>query len=224
MTADENQSASYLKLASALLLIIFAGSFLFHFIFGGGQKPDLIQFESVGGYAAEEAAKVIGKAGRVVLVYDIYDPKAGGSTAGKAFADQGVQSVAFRKRLAKLGSYTFAPDWMLTRPNMVFASVWPEGNFSKLLSANPPETAIVLFSSPPVLTKEERTLLQSRPGKLLVIGGVLPDVQWLAKERLAHLIVASRYPVPPPTKKQETQREVTQRVYAVVTLESVGQP
>ena len=223
-TAENNPSGSYLKLAGALLLVVFAGVFLFHFVFGGGQKPDLSQFASVGGFAAEEAAKIIGKSGRVVLVYDINDPKTGGADAGKPFADQGMQSGAFRRRLGKLGAYIFAKDWMLARPNMVFRSVWPDDNFTKLLNANPPETTIVLFATPPPLTPDEKRLLQARSGKLVVIGGALPDVQWLAKERLAHLVIATRYPVPPPTKKPETEREVTARVYAAVTPETASQP
>lgn len=221
---EATQSGSNLKLIGALLLLGVAGVFLFFLVLRGSSKPDLKQFGSLGEYAAEETAKLIGKSGRVVLVYDIYDPKTGGSDAGKPFADQGMQVAGFRKRLARLGSFTFAPDLKLVRPNMVFRSVWPDGTLPKLMSANSPETTFVLFASPPTLSKDEKDLLRSRSGKLVIVGGALPDVQWLAKERLAHLIVASRYPVPPPTKKSETDREVTRRVYAVVTPETVSQP
>jgi hypothetical protein len=224
IATDGDQPGFSLKLTGALLLLGVAGAFLYFLAFGGRQKPDLKQFGAAGEYAAEETVKVIGKSGRIVLVYDIYDPKTDGSEAGKAFADQGVQAAAFRKRLAKLGNFTFAPDWKLARPNMVFRSVWPDGAFAKLVSANSPESTLVLFANPPALTKDEKSLLQSRPGKLVLIGGALPEVQWFAKERLAHLIVASRYPVPPPTKKLETEREVTRRVYAAVTPETASQP
>lgn len=222
-TARANPSGSYVKLAATLCLVISVGALLYHFAFGGRQMPELRQFGSVGEFAAEEAAKVIGKSGRVVVAYDIYDPKTGGADAGKAFAEQGVQAAAFRKRLAKLGTYAFASDWKIPRPNLVFRSVWPEGNFARLLSANPSETTIVLFANPPAFTQDEKSRLLSRPGKLIVLGGVLPEVQGLAKEKVAHLVVASRFPVPPPSKKQETEREVTERVYAVVTPETVGQ-
>ena len=223
-TLEDSRSRSHLKLVGALLLLSLAVGGLYFFVFRSGSKPDLKQFGTLGEYAAEEVAKIIGRSGRVVLVYDIYDPKAGGSDAGAAFADQGMQAAGFRKRMAGLGSYSFAQDFKLARPNMVFRSVWPAGTISKLVNANPPETTIVLFATPPQRSKEEKNMLQSRSGKLVVVGGALPDVQWLAKERLAHLIIASRYPVPPPPKNPESDRQMTQRVYAVVTPETVTQP
>ncbi len=218
------QDGSSLKLVGAILLLGLAGAFLYHIAFGGRTKPDLKQFGSVGEFAAEEVVKAFGKSGRVVLVYDVYDAKSGGAEAGKPFADQGMQAEAFRKRLAKLGTFTFAPDWKQPRPNLVFRSVWQEGEFAKLIKGTPPEAMLVLFANPPTLTGDDKSLLQSRPGKLAVVGGVLPEVQWLAKERLAHLVIASRHPVPPPVKQPESDAEVTRRVYAVVTPDSASQP
>ena len=220
-TVEDSKAGYYLKLAGVVLLLGFAGAFVYRSAFGGKQKPNLKQFASVGEYAAEETAKVIGKSGRIVMVYDIYDPKAGGPNAGKPFETQWAQVTAFKKRMSHAGSYTFAGDWRLNRPNMVFYSVWPPGSFAQLVGANPPDTTIVLFANPPAFTAGEKSLLQSRPGKLVVIGSVLPEVEGLAKERLAHLIIAARYPVPPATKDPESEGDLVRRVYARLTPDTV---
>lgn len=206
------------------MLVLLAGAFAYFSVFGKKSKPDLKTFGSVGDLAAEEIAKLLGKSGRLVLVYDVYDPKSGGSQAGKPFEAHWAQAEALRRRIAKLGTYTFASDWKLPRPNLSFYSVWPAGNFQQLLGANPPETTIVMFANPPAFTAEEKHALKSRPGKLVLVGGVLPEVRGLLKERVASLVVASRYPVPPAVKTPESERELMLRVYAALTPDSADQP
>ena len=208
-----------MKWLGVIALFLAAGAFLYFMIVGTKTKLDPTQFNAVGDFAAEEAAKLIGNSGTIVMIYDIVDPKSGSADAGKPFADQGARVDAFRKRMAKLGSYTFAPDVKLLRPPMVYKSVWPEASWSKLASANASAT-IVLFSGPPNWTNEEQAALTTRSGKLVVVGGTVPEMEPLAKAKLVHLAIAARMPVPPPSAKSETPRQATERVYAVLTPDS----
>ena len=76
-SAGESDSSGHLKLAGTVLLVLLAGAFVYSSVVGKKSKPDLKTFSSVGDLAAEETAKLLGKSGKLVLVYDVYDPKSG---------------------------------------------------------------------------------------------------------------------------------------------------
>lgn len=219
-TADRTRF--YFKLTGALLALVGAVWFVVRAYRGDQPKPNLKPFASLGEYAAEESAKLLGKTAKIVLVYDIADPKSGVPGAGEPLGMHGSQAAAFKSRMSNLGRYSFAPDWKLSRPMMAIASVWPNGEFDRLLKAQTPETVLVLLSDPPPLSAANKNALKERPGRLICVGGMLPNVQGLARDGTAHLVIAMRVPIPQDRKAAESPGEWVQRVYAKVTPDQPG--
>jgi hypothetical protein len=174
-------------------------------------------FSALGEFAADELAKIIPQ-GRVQVVYDVSNESADRtSSLSKALEMQEVQALAFKRRLAERGKFSFAPDTKLPRSPMAMRSAWPEGTFHTLTQMS--DTTLVLFSSLPALNNPHRQSVQQRTGKLVVVGMASPEVQPAVDARLVHLAVAYRVPVPQNTKGTETPQEWVNRVYTVLTPE-----
>lgn len=177
-------------------------------------------FASLGEFAADELVKILPH-GRVQVVYDVPNQAADQDPRlSKALEMQAVQALAFKRRLAGRGRFSFDPDVKLPRSPMAMRSAWPGGTFQSLARVS--DTTLVLFSSLPALGDAERVLTQQRAGKLVVVGMALPEIQPAVQARLVHLAIAYRVPVPQSTAGAESPAEWVQRVHAVVTSESRG--
>lgn len=206
------------KLGLLVLAYTVAGWLLYSHFAPQEFKVNKRPFSALGEFAADALVKIL-PSGRVQVVYDVPNESADKtSSQGKALEMQEVQALAFKRRLAERGKFSFAPDAKLPRSPMAMSSAWPEGTFQSLTRV--PDTTLVLFSSLPSLGVSHKELLRQRAGKLVVVGMALPEVQPAVEARLVHLAVAYRVPVPQNTNGTETPTEWARRVYTVLTGES----
>jgi hypothetical protein len=222
VVATELKTRHCLKLAGALLFLIGAGWFLFHSLRGEVRKPDLKPFASLGSYAAQETAKLLGGAAKVMVIYDSIP--AGTAGAGKPMGRQATEVESFKAKLGSAGRFSFAPDWKLPRPAMAISTVWPKGEFERLLSQHSSETALVIFCDPPALNMTDKAMLKARSGRLILVGALMPTAQGLVREGVVHLAVATRVPPPPSEKASESPDEWVARVFARLTSETSHAP
>lgn len=175
--------------------------------------------ETRGAFAADEALQIIGNAGTVAIVLDVNDPKFPNTPDMARFLGLISTEVdAFKDRLQQKGKFTFAPELRLPRPDGAQKTVWPAGSFTKLLQSHPASTTLVFFCYlPETLTDVEKNNLRTRSGKVIVAAGAVPEVKPYVDERLVHLAVASKMPIPPATGTgPETPGQWVRRVHAVL--------
>ena len=175
--------------------------------------------ESRGAFAADEALQIIGNAGSVAIVMEVNDPKSPNTPDMTRFLGLISAEVdAFKERLQQKGKFTFAPELRLPRPDGAMRTVWPAGAFTKLLQAHPASTTIVCFCYlPGKLTEAEKNILRTRSGRVIVVAGAVTEVKPYTEERLAHLVVTSKMPVPPASSTDpETPAQWVRRVHTVL--------
>lgn len=189
---------SWLKLSGVAVLLVVAGWILARNFRSDLPKPNPKPFASLGSLAAEETAALIGGTGHIAIISEIPDPKSHREDPmAQSIRMVAAEVEAFRDTLQRLGKYTFLPELKLVRPSQAIKTVWPAGEFLRLLQRPPDNTTVVAFCAlPGQLTATERSLLKSRSGKLVIIGGVVPEVRPLVEQRVAHLAVAAKVPVP----------------------------
>lgn len=219
MGQSDGQVMRRLRLAGLVVLLVAAGWSVLRSLRSDLPKPNTKPFASLGNLAAEESMALIGTVGSVAIVSEMPDPKS-------APEDPMVRSIqlvatevaAFKETLQQRGRFTLRPEMKLLRPSEAIKTAWPPGAFLKLLQQHPSTTTIVAFCNlPGQFSPAERALLKARPGKLIVVGGVIPEVKPLVEQGVAHLAVAARVPVPPPKGTEpETPREWVSRVYLVL--------
>jgi len=173
-------------------------------VFAGGvtkTKVNAKPAETRGAFAADEALQIIGNAGAVSIVWEVPDPKLPVTPDMERFFGMiGTEVDAFKKRLKDKGRFTFGGELKLPRPDGANRTAWPAGELSKFLERTPPTATIVAFCLLPAnLSEAEKAALRSRPGKLIIVAGSTPDMKPYIDQKLAHLAVTSKMPVPPPT-------------------------
>ncbi|KAF0181538.1 MAG: hypothetical protein FD161_211 [Limisphaerales bacterium] len=218
----EEKTRHYLKLVGALLFLIGAGWFLFRSLRGEVREPNLKPFASLGSYAALETAKLLGRAAKILVIYD--SNPVGMAGAGKPLGRQAIEVESFKAKLGSSGRFSFAPDWKLPRPAMAVSTVWPKGEFERLLSQQSAETALVIFCDPPALNMTDKARLKARSGRLILVGALMPTAQGLVREGVVHLAVATRVPPRPSEKASESPDEWVARVFARLTPETSRAP
>ncbi len=205
---------------------------------GGGNVPvpsafypsatvDTKPFESLGSFAADEAMALIGNSGTVAIITESPDPKAGANhPMARTIKLIALESETFKKHLNLMGKFTLVPELKLMRPEGAIKTVWPPGEFAKLLQKHPPHTTIVAFCDlPSPLSGAEKQMIRQRTGKVIVIGGVVPEVDPTVQEGLIHLAIATKAPVPPKTGDgPETPSQWVRRVFAVLKPGTAKQP
>lgn len=209
----------YLRLAGALLGLVAAGWFLLQSFKSDIPKPYVKPFASLGSLAADETRTLIGNQGSIAIVSEIPDPKSPAEDAMVGSIKMvAVEVDGFKEAMRRKGKFTYLPELKLVRPSDAIKTVWPTGEFLRLLQRLPDNATLVAFCAlPGQLNSTERRLLQSRTGKLVIVGGVVPDVRPLVDQRVAHLAVAARVPVPPAEgTAPEAPHEWVKRVYEVL--------
>lgn len=208
-----------MKLTGVAVLLLVAGWILLQAFKSDIPTPNPKPFASLGSLAAEETAALIGRSGSIAIVSEVPDPKAPREDAMvRSLKMVAAEVDGFKATLRSQGTFTYPPELKLVRPSNAMKTVWPAGEFLKLLQRHPGSTTIVAFCYlPGELSPTERSLLQSRTGKLIIVGGVVPEVKPLVDARVAHLAVSSLVPVPQPTDPApETPQAWVRRVYAVL--------
>lgn len=191
-------------------------------VFAGGPTSTRVNSkpaESRGAFAADEFMQVAGKSGSVVLVTET--PGAmmlSTSDMGRFLGMIAAEVEAFKDRLEDGGKFTFLPELKLPRGDGATRTSWPSGAFTQLLQRTPPQAHIVAFCQfPAQLTDGEKTLLRSRPGKVMIAAGLESEMRPLVQEKLISLAVATRTPIPaPPTTNPESPTQWVRRVHVVL--------
>ena len=207
------------KLACAVCLLFAAGWFAHVMLRSDLPKPKVKPFASLGAFAAGETVALIGSQGSIAIVSEIPDPKSPPEDPMvRSIKMVAVQVEGFREAMQQQGRFIYLPELKLVRPSDAIKTVWPSGAFLKLLQSLPDGATLVAFCSlPGQLSPAERSLIQSRAGRLIIIGGVVPEVKPLVDTRVAHLGISARVPVPQPAGNEpETPQAWVRRVYAVV--------
>jgi hypothetical protein len=175
--------------------------------------------ETRGAYAADEMMQVAGRGGTVVVVREVPGfGVSGNSDLGRFLSMISSEAEAFKDRLDDKGKFTFLPDLELPRADGTTRTQWPVGVFAQFLQKTPPSAAIVLFCQLPAqLTEAEKGQLRSRPGRVVVVAGSESEMRPLVEQRLVHLAVTSRVPIPPPAgNAPETPMQWVARVHVVL--------
>ena len=175
--------------------------------------------ETRGAYAADEMMQIAGRGGPVVVVREV--PGFGMSARsdlGRFLSMISTEADAFKDRLKDKGKFTFLPDLELPRADGTARTQWPAGAFPQMLQRTPANAAIVMFCLPPTQISEgEKAQLRGRPGKVVVVAGSETELKPLVEQRLIHLAVTSRVPIPPPpSNATETPMQWVTRVHTVL--------
>lgn len=191
-------------------------------VFAGGPTSTRVNSkpaETRGAYAADELIQIAGQGGNVVVVREVPGfGITGSSDMGRFISMISAEAESFKDRLKDKGRFTFLPDLELPRADGTTRTQWPAGGFSKLLQTTPANAAIVLFCLPPAqITEGERAQIRGRSGKLVVVAGSETEVRHLVEQRLVHLAITSRVPIPPPASSgSETPMQWVTRVHSVL--------
>lgn len=191
-------------------------------VFAGGPTKTSVNSkpaETRGAFAADEVMQLAGKAGSAVIVKEVPGPMMANNSDMARFLNMiSSEAEAFKDRLQEKGKFTFLPDLELPRADGTARTQWPAGAFSQLLQRTPGNAAIVMFCMPPAqLTEGEKAQLRSRPGKVVVVAGSETELKPMVEQRLIHLAVTSRVPIPPPPKNAaETPMQWVVRVHTVL--------
>ncbi len=191
-------------------------------VFAGGATKSGVTAkpaETRGAFAADETLQLVGNSGTVAIVLEIPDPKMPGTPDMTRFFNLVADEVdAFKKRLKDKGRFTIAIELKLPRPEGANRTVWPTGEFTKFLQRTPPSATIVAFCYlPETLSEADKAALRSRPGKLVIVAGSAPETKPYIDQKLAHMAVTSKMPIPLPTGTEpETPIQWVMRVHTVL--------
>jgi len=211
------------RLFGAATLVVVALWFAANRLGTPDPKMNKEAFASLGAFAAEETAQLLGQGGAVLLVSAVPDQNmADNDPLVHSLATLVPQISAFKARLQQQGKFTFLPDLKLPQPVGAQSTVWPAGKLAEVLAKTPPKAALVLFCSlPGAISDAERQQLRQRPGKTIVAGVLDMKVRPWLDEKLVHLAIAVRTPVPQRTADSETPTEWVRRVFVSI---GPGQP
>lgn len=189
-------------------------------VFSGGVTPTKTSpkaFETLGEFAADAALKILGAGGHLIVVRETPGPDSL-RDATRFFDMLEEESKSFKGRLNSKGKFTFQRDHTLVRPSGAQRAVWPAGELAKLLQKHPAATTIVAFCHlPEAMSETDKAMLRGRSGKVIVVGGMVPEMQPLVRAGLVHLAVSQRMPAPSsPVGGTESPSEWVQRVYQVL--------
>lgn len=214
----EGRTQSVLKLVAAGLLAVGAIWFVVAQFRPPKVKINTKAFESLGTLAADESAKLLGSGGKILLVSSVPGPTMSETDPlAQSLATLVPQLAAFKSRLQKLGKFEFLPELKLPQPVGAQSTVWSAGKFSELVAQTPPDAALVLFCFLPAsISDAERQTLRQRPGKVILAGVMEYEARPFVQEKLVHLAIAARTPVPPKTSASESPNEWVRRVYVVI--------
>lgn len=177
-------------------------------------KHDVGLHKRVGEVMAEQAAKLAGGKGRLVLITI--------STHGRP--ELATQLTAFKQSLPKLGKFELKEDEVDTegKPKYGLGSGLSGRHFVRTVKKNESAAAIVSFVGAPKLTDEEIAELQTMP-KFIAETRSPDHLPKLFQKKIIQVAVASRFifPAPGPIKPRTPQEWFDKR-YQVLADDGVS--
>ena len=172
---------------------------------------------AVGEVLAEEAARVLGGHGKLVLI--ARQPLKNGADASRE------KIAALQAALKRQGKMTLAaPEW-LPRPPMgaMDLGVVTPDQFLAALEKNPDANAFVIVAGMPPYSRTLVDKIAARSQKLIAVCGYTGDVRrWLQSKVLAAVIVPRFADLPPGTRAPKTAREWFQQEFELLTPETLA--
>lgn len=181
---------------AASLVIVVTGAFLFFYLRGPQPEFNLKPHEALGRAVAEEAVRLLGNNGRVIVI--ARDPGTFGIPAAEAQLENCCTA------LSKAGRGIAATNLLQLDPLRI-ASVPPEG-FADRIRRGGESDVIVSFLGPPVLSDAQiQQLGDKRVSVVAVCLGDMPrriDLKRLFNQRLLHAAIVHR-PTPLPNPQPD---------------------
>jgi hypothetical protein len=174
-------------------------------------------FEQLGEFAADEAEKIMGTSAGVLIIRETSGPNSLRDMV-RFFDMVQAESEACKSRLRAKGKVKMLPDHTLVRPAGAQRAVWGAGELVSLLQKHPPTTTVIAFCHlPEPLSEADKSWLRARPGKIIVVGALVPEIQPLVRAGVVHLAIAQRMPAPQLTAGiAESPAQRVLRVYQVL--------
>jgi hypothetical protein len=176
-------------------------------------KHNVALHQRVGEVMAEQAAKLAGSKGRLVVI----------TIPTGNEPELRTQLEAFRKALKKLGDYDLKEHELETKdqPKYGLGMGLSGRRFVRAVKNNPKADAIVSFVGAPKLAEEELTELTKVP-KFLAETRSPDNLPKLFEKRIIQVAVVSRFyfPAPGPIKPKTTEDWFNKR-YQIIAADSV---
>ena len=176
-------------------------------------KHNVALHQRVGEVMAEQAAKLAGSKGRLVVI----------TIPTGNEPELRTQLEAFRKALKKLGDYDLKEHELETKdqPKYGLGMGLSGRRFVRAVKNNPKADAIVSFVGAPKLAEEELTELTKVP-KFLAETRSPDNLPKLFEKRIIHVAVVSRFyfPAPGPIQPKTTEDWFNKR-YQIIAADSV---
>jgi len=184
-----------------------------YFAFGRPeQKIDLGPYAVLGTVTAEEAARIAGGQGEVMVVVRDTGPDKNPSVEAELQAFQ--QTLSGRRGLKVIVErIPVTPMLMMATGGGV-----PPDQFLKALAAHPRVGVAVLFLALPDLTDAESETLKQSGARIIVVSSLRPGYKRLFERRTLELAIVPRPDSPAPeSRAPRTVRERFDQEYSVIT-------
>jgi hypothetical protein len=216
MPADSASPKSARKqklIASAAIIAILVSAFFIYRTQFAGHSQNAKLHQAVGQVMAEETSRLVGPAGKILLV----------TTDNRTAPDLKIQIEAFRKRLALLGSITIKDTLVLDpgdSPKYRPGAGLSAKHFLKIVRKNGDVNALVSFVGAPELTDQEMAQMKTVPKFIAETHSPERLTKLLEKKVLLSAIVPRfEFPAPGP-HKPETSRQWFDRYFQVISPET----
>ncbi|MBL9170475.1 MAG: hypothetical protein JNN07_22250 [Verrucomicrobiales bacterium] len=202
------------KLLTAWILILLSSLWIYRYYHPTPPFEGDVH-RSLGQVLGEESLKLVGKGGGVILV--ARDSR----TADSPATDTQVKALV--KTLSAAGVRVLATNWIKLDPLRVPAV--PPGDFFLYLRRAREEDVVVSLLGPATFNEGQNNKLGDTKAKILALcAGAIPhqvDLKQLFARGLLHLAVVDRVPASAATGAPASAREGFDRLYEVVTSDTV---
>ncbi|MCL4787453.1 MAG: hypothetical protein KJ070_11755 [Verrucomicrobia bacterium] len=203
------------KQITVAIVAVSAAAIALHLALANRPEPiNLGTYEVLGAVAAEEAARLVGGQGRVVVVVRDTGPDKNPSVE--------AELKAFEQTLRKSSGLSAIVERVTVNPMMMMATGGglPAEELFRLIEKNAKVDAVVLFFGFPPLTDMELAKLKETGAKVIVVSSLRPGYQRLLERQAIHLAIVPR-PDPPPAdaRPAQTVRERFDQEYLILKAE-----
>ena len=200
------------------VIAVAAAAVSYYFTLGGrSEKIDLGPYSVLGAVMAEEAAKLIGNKGQVlVMVRD---------TGGNKNPSVDAELKAFQQTLKRQKGVSVLVEKVKITPVQMMATggAVPADQFLNTLETHPGLAALVLFMGFPQLNDSQAEVLKKSGTKTVVACTLRPSDQQMIEREIINVAIVPRPDAPPPGgPAPRTLRERFDQDYVILAAPAAG--